>query len=103
MGPLHLQAGLLSMQDGWEGCLMLRMAREKMTLILLTLSHQADITARVCTKSLQSCLTLLKELKDQHSENEDHGIWSHHFMQIDGKTVETARLYFFGLQNHCRW
>ena len=24
--------------------------------------------------------------------------------QIDGETVETrVRLYFFGLQNHCRW
>ena len=23
--------------------------------------------------------------------------------QIDGKTVETVRLYFLGLQNHCRW
>ena len=23
--------------------------------------------------------------------------------QIDGQTVETVRLYFFGLQNHCRW
>ena len=23
--------------------------------------------------------------------------------QIDGETVETERLYFFGLQNHCRW
>ena len=22
--------------------------------------------------------------------------------QIDGQTVETVRLYFFGLQNHCR-
>ena len=22
--------------------------------------------------------------------------------QIDGETVETVRLYFFGLQNHCR-
>ena len=21
----------------------------------------------------------------------------------DGETVETVRLYFFGLQNHCRW
>ena len=26
-------------------------------------------------------------LKAQHSENEDHGIWSHHFMQVDGETV----------------
>ena len=23
--------------------------------------------------------------------------------QIDGKTMETVRLYFSGLQNHCRW
>ena len=22
---------------------------------------------------------------------------------IDGETVETVRLYFGGLQNHCRW
>ena len=23
--------------------------------------------------------------------------------QIDGESMETVRLYFFGLQNHCRW
>ena len=23
--------------------------------------------------------------------------------QIDGETVETVRVYFLGLQNHCRW
>ena len=23
--------------------------------------------------------------------------------QIEGETMETERLYFFGLQNHCRW
>ena len=23
--------------------------------------------------------------------------------QIDGETVESVRLYFWGLQNHCRW
>ena len=23
--------------------------------------------------------------------------------QIDGETVESVKLYFFGLQNHCRW
>ena len=39
-------------------------------------------------------------LKAQHSENEDHGIWSHHFIgNIWGNSV---RLYFLGLQNHCR-
>ena len=36
-------------------------------------------------------------LKAQHSENEDHGIRFHHFMQIDGERVETvAALYFLG-------
>ena len=29
-------------------------------------------------------------LKDQHSENEDHGIWSHHFMGNRWGTVETV-------------
>ena len=23
--------------------------------------------------------------------------------QIDGETMQTVRLYYFGLQNHCRW
>ena len=23
--------------------------------------------------------------------------------QIDGETMETVRLHFLGLQNHCRW
>ena len=23
--------------------------------------------------------------------------------EIDGERVESVRLYFFGLQNHCRW
>ena len=23
--------------------------------------------------------------------------------QIDGETMETVRLYFLGLQNHCKW
>ena len=23
--------------------------------------------------------------------------------QVDGETVETERLYFWGLPNHCRW
>ena len=39
----------------------------------------------------------------QHSQNEDHGIWSHHFMG-NGETVETVTDFIFGgLQNHCRW
>ena len=40
----------------------------------------------------------------QHSKNEDHGIWSHHFMANRwGNNGNSDRLYFLGLQNHCRW
>ena len=43
-------------------------------------------------------------LKAQHSENEDHGIQSHHFMGNRwGNSGNSVRLYFFGLRNHCRW
>ena len=57
-------------------------------------------------KELKSLLMKVKEeseswLKAQHSENEDHGIWSHHFMgnrcENSGNSV---RLYISGLQNH---
>ena len=39
-----------------------------------------------------------------HSENEDHGTWSHHFMVNRwGNRGNSVRLYFGGLQNYCRW
>ena len=32
------------------------------------------------------------------------GIWSHHFMgNRPGNNGNNDRLYFLGLQNHCRW
>ena len=34
-------------------------------------------------------------LKAQHSENEDHGIRSHHFWEIDGETVEIVSDFIF--------
>ena len=60
-------------------------------------------------EELKSLLMKVKEerkswLKAQHSENEDHGIRSHHFMGNRwGNSRNSVRLYFFGLQNHCRW
>ena len=60
-------------------------------------------------EELKSLLMKVKEeneswLKAQHSENEDHGIWSHHFMGNRwGNSGNSVRLHFFGLQNHCRW
>ena len=57
--------------------------------------------------------TLMAESEDElksvlmegKEENEkDHGIWSHHFMANRwGNSGNSVRLYFFGLQNHCRW
>ena len=61
-------------------------------------------------EELKSPLMKVKEesekvgLKAQHSENEDHGIWSHHFMGNRwGNSGNSGRLYVFGLQNHYRW
>ena len=61
-------------------------------------------------KELKSLLMKVKEetekscLKAQHSENEDHGIWSHHFMGNRwGNSGNSVRFYFWGVQNHCRW
>ena len=54
-----------------------------------------------CKKELKSLLMKVKE-KVLPSENEDHVIWSHHFMASrwvnDGNN---DRLYILGLQNHC--
>ena len=60
-------------------------------------------------EELKSLLMKVEEesdnwLKTQHSENKDHGIWSHHFMGNRwGNSGNSVRLYFRGLQNHCRW
>ena len=36
--------------------------------------------------------------------SEDRGIWSHYFMaNRQGNSGNSGRLYFGGLQNHCRW
>ena len=43
-------------------------------------------------------------LKTPHSKSKDHGIWSHHFVANRwGNNGNSDRLYFLGLQNHCRW
>ena len=65
----------------------------------------ADDTTLVAEseEELKSLLIKVKEESEKvglkHSENEDHGIWSHHFMGNSGNSV---RLHFWGLQNHYR-
>ena len=53
-------------------------------------------------KELKSLLMKVKEESEKvglklHSENWDHGNQSHHFMEIDGETMETVTDYFGGL------
>ena len=55
-------------------------------------------------EELKSLLMKVKEESEKHSENEDHGIQSHHFMGNRwGNSGDRVRLYFGGLQDHCRW
>ena len=73
------------------------------------LRYANDTTLMTESKEeLKSLLMKVREwkswLKTQHSKNEDHGIWPHHFMANRwGNTGNSDRLYLLGLQNHCRW
>ena len=59
-------------------------------------------------EELKSLLMKVKQKSEkvdltQHSENKDHGIQSHHFMENRwGNYGSSKRLYFLGLPNHCR-
>ena len=61
-------------------------------------------------EELKSLLMKVKEESEKTGlnlniqKNEDHGIWSHHFMANRcGNSGNCDRLYFLGLQCHCRW
>ena len=67
------------------------------------LRYADDTTLMAESEELKSLLMKVKEesekrLKTQHSENEDHGIWSHHFMANTwGNNGNNDRIYFEGL------
>ena len=74
------------------------------------LRYADDTTLMEESKELKSPLIKMKEdsekswLKTQHSENDDHGTWSHYFMGNRwGNSGNSIRFYFSGLQNDCRW
>ena len=56
-------------------------------------------------EELKSLLMKVKEESEKvvlklNIQNEDHGIWSHHFMANRwGNSGNSVRLYFWGLQN----
>ena len=72
----------------------------------------ADDTTLIANskEELKSLLMKVKEesekagLKLNIQKNKDHDVQSHHFMAKRwGNSGNSVRLYFFGLQNHCRW
>ena len=74
------------------------------------LRNADDTTLMAKSEELKSLLMKVKEksekagLKLNIQKDEDHGIQSHHFMSNRwGENGNSDRLYFFGLQNHCRW
>ena len=61
-------------------------------------------------EELKSLLRKVKEetekvgLKFNIQKNEDHGIWSHHFMaDRRGKSGSSETFSLLGSQNHCGW
>ena len=77
--------------------------------ISITSGYAGDTTLMAeSEEELKSLLMKVKEESErvglaQHSENEDHGIRSHHFMANRwGNNGNSDRFYFLGLQNPCR-
>ena len=60
-------------------------------------------------EELKSLLMKVKEESEKvglklNIQKTNHGTWSHHFMGNRwGNSGNSVRLYFSGLQNHCRW
>ena len=60
-------------------------------------------------EELKSLLMKVKEEREKvdlklNIQKTKNGIWSHHFMGNRwGNSGNSDRLYFGGLQNHCRW
>ena len=73
------------------------------------LRYADDMTLIAEGKEELKSLVRVKEESEKTGLNHrfqtaDHGIQSHHFMANRwGKSGNSDRFYFFGLQNHCRW
>ena len=74
------------------------------------LRHADDTT--LMAESEEQLKRLLMKVKEEsekaglklNSKNKDYGIRSHHFMANRWENNGNSdKLYFLGLQNHCRW
>ena len=91
-------AGLEEAQSG------IKIARR----IINNLRYVDDTT--LMAESEEELKNLLKKVKEESEnvglkvnipKNEDHSVWSYHF--TENRLGNSERLYFSGLQNHCRW
>ena len=74
------------------------------TLMAESEEELKSLLMKVKVESEKVGLKLNIQKMKKKKENEEHGIWSHHFMGNRwGNSGNSVRLYFFGLQNHCRW
>ena len=71
------------------------------------LRYTDNTTLMAKSKELKSFLMKVKEESEKGSLKlniQKTKIWSHHFMANRwGNSGNSVRLYFGGLQNHCRW
>ena len=64
----------------------------------------ADDTTLMAESEEELKILLMNVKVESEKWRKDHGIWSHHFMGNRwGNSGNSVRLYFSGLQNHCRW
>ena len=71
------------------------------------LRYADDTILMAESEELKSLLMKVKEESEKVGLKliiQTDGIWSHHFMANRwGNNGNSVRLYFWGLQNHCRW
>ena len=76
------------------------------------LRYAEDTTLMAESEEELKNLLILSKVKEENEkvglklniQKTNHGIWSYHFMGNRwGNSGNSDRLYFFGLQNHCRW
>ena len=65
-------------------------------LLMLILSPRMYRYCELCLIQANWRIPSMRSLlKTQHSKKEDHGIWSHHFMQMGGETMVTVTDFIF--------
>ena len=66
-----------------------------------TLMGESEEELRSLLMNAKECEKAALKLNIQKT---DHGIWFQHFIANRwGNNGNSDKLYFFGLQNHCRW